>query len=596
MANPEHLALLIQGVEAWNTWRKEHPDITPDLSAANLIGANLRGADLRQAHLSEAYPMGADLREANLFGADLNEADLCEAGLHRANLMEAGLRGAVLAGAHLTEADLLDAKLSQAHLSGADLRAANLTGADLREAVLSWADLTRADLTLANLSGAGLRQGWLSGANLHKANLSGADLRWALLNGADLGQADLGQANLNKGNLYGADLREADLRGASLVGANLNGANLNRAKAGACRLLRADLGEANLSGADVSGADLREADLRAARLMGADLTGANLTSADLRNTLWSQVKATDAILEEAKLLRWRTADCDLTGAQCSRADFADWNDNEPQWRHFAPGEFEQIYGQLFAVEVLFDPGTPVSVIGAAIELLSSRIPDAAFDQLVVDQRGPAGRWRVLQPSLEDARERFDSELRDLFALLGKPADDQTRALARMGSYALVGHLAQWHSARPGGLFGPLIQVTTIQGDQRNTNVLPNAAYYESFSVLLTPESIGSGQSGQHLLEALATLTTQQKAAAQVLEGLQQQLAALGPELAQELAFQMQTAQPTLRQRVLSQLAQHTAAFAVNVGAAAFWSWLLPLLSPGLGPPAAPPPPIPPLNP
>jgi hypothetical protein len=32
MANPEHLKILKKGVEAWNKWRKENPDIQPDLT------------------------------------------------------------------------------------------------------------------------------------------------------------------------------------------------------------------------------------------------------------------------------------------------------------------------------------------------------------------------------------------------------------------------------------------------------------------------------------------------------------------------------------------------------------------------------------
>ena len=32
MANQEHLDILKQGVKAWNQWRKEHPEVEPDLS------------------------------------------------------------------------------------------------------------------------------------------------------------------------------------------------------------------------------------------------------------------------------------------------------------------------------------------------------------------------------------------------------------------------------------------------------------------------------------------------------------------------------------------------------------------------------------
>ncbi len=46
MANEEHVALLKQGVDAWNAWRRENPDIRPALSGADLHGADLRRADL----------------------------------------------------------------------------------------------------------------------------------------------------------------------------------------------------------------------------------------------------------------------------------------------------------------------------------------------------------------------------------------------------------------------------------------------------------------------------------------------------------------------------------------------------------------------
>src|SRR5437763_1115612 len=44
MANQEHLNKLKEGVEVWNQWRKEHPDVRPDLSEADLSGADFSGA------------------------------------------------------------------------------------------------------------------------------------------------------------------------------------------------------------------------------------------------------------------------------------------------------------------------------------------------------------------------------------------------------------------------------------------------------------------------------------------------------------------------------------------------------------------------
>jgi uncharacterized protein YjbI with pentapeptide repeats len=49
VANEEHLALLKQGIEAWNKWRDENPEIRPNLNNADLKNADLRNANLRDA-------------------------------------------------------------------------------------------------------------------------------------------------------------------------------------------------------------------------------------------------------------------------------------------------------------------------------------------------------------------------------------------------------------------------------------------------------------------------------------------------------------------------------------------------------------------
>jgi uncharacterized protein YjbI with pentapeptide repeats len=128
MADEEHLRTLEQGVDAWNRWREGSPNVTPNLS----------GADLREAYLGGAYLRGANLIRAKLSGA---------------NLMEANLIAVDLSGANLYQALLSRAKLSRADLSGANLTEANFTEADLRRANFSGGSVSEADFTDASVGG-----------------------------------------------------------------------------------------------------------------------------------------------------------------------------------------------------------------------------------------------------------------------------------------------------------------------------------------------------------------------------------------------------------------------------------------------------------
>ena len=190
MTNGEHSALLKQGVDAWNTWRKENPWIRPELSSVNFSLANLNHINLRWANFSKA-----NLRWANLKSADLRWANLFQVNLSRANL-------------------------SLANLSRIDLRWAEIKHADLSQAILRWANISCANLSQATLIEADLRDTDLSLVNLSGANLSGADLR----------SADLSGANLSGANLSGANLAEVKLFKTQALGTNFNQAIL----AGAC--------------------------------------------------------------------------------------------------------------------------------------------------------------------------------------------------------------------------------------------------------------------------------------------------------------------------------------------------------------------------
>ena len=207
MANLQQLAILKQGVDVWNKWRDEHPDVEVDLSKADLSNINLV-----EAFAGLRIP---SFHRANLGGASLGKADLSGTNLRKADLV----------GADLSEADLSNADLSEAYLKGADLRKANLTSAHLIEA-----DLRGANLSFANLREASLSEANLSKAHLIESKLWKADLRDADLYFADLMLADLRDANLSKTYLKGTDLRGTDLRGANLTGAIMVETKITKAK------------------------------------------------------------------------------------------------------------------------------------------------------------------------------------------------------------------------------------------------------------------------------------------------------------------------------------------------------------------------------
>lgn len=132
MADAEQLKILEQGVECWNAWRRQHPDVGINLSEANLSnnwylsGINFRYASLIGANLSGSTLVGADLSNAQLYNVNcictnLSGADLTKAYVMRSNLLEADLSGANLRDARLEESVFVRTNFSNANLDGCEV-------------------------------------------------------------------------------------------------------------------------------------------------------------------------------------------------------------------------------------------------------------------------------------------------------------------------------------------------------------------------------------------------------------------------------------------------------------------------------------------
>jgi len=199
MANQEHLDILKQGRDVWNEWRKEHPEIQPDLSDCNLTefsNANLSNTNLSNTNLSRTMLAFTDLSRANLQRANVLETILLRANFDGANLDRACFSFSNLSGANFTNTIHINRVIiNGANLSKADLSNCSLSGANFSECNLSRANLSRADLTGADLSRAILIE-----TNMRKATLTGCSIfgisAWGVeLEGATQGSLVITSAN-----------------------------------------------------------------------------------------------------------------------------------------------------------------------------------------------------------------------------------------------------------------------------------------------------------------------------------------------------------------------------------------------------------------
>jgi uncharacterized protein YjbI with pentapeptide repeats len=402
MANPEHLAILKKGVEAWNEWRKQdlvkratyYTENSLDLKgirqfATHFVGALLDDVDLSDSVLAHVDLSGGSFSDSLLIKADLRDANLSHTDLHRA----------VLTGANLEDARLVGADLHSACLEGVILKDADLTDANLLHV-----SLVKADLQRANLGHTDLREAVLTGANLEDARLVGADLHGAHLDGVILEHADLTDANLQGVSLEAANLTRVCLSQADLCGSDLSNADCRGADFTGAKLVGTSLSHANLHTTRLHNADLTQADMRYCKLTRSDLSGVTLTGARLYGTARD-----DWIIEcvECKYVFW-----DAKGEIRS-----------PKDRDLAPGEFEQLYRMLPTIEYIFRNGmTPLDllIMDRVVQAIREQIPeyDIKIDSISARGLAPSIKLTVQQvehkgPALAEVTRVYEAKVQEL---------------------------------------------------------------------------------------------------------------------------------------------------------------------------------------
>jgi hypothetical protein len=122
----QHVTELKQGVQHWNKWRLDHPEVRPLLF----------DTDLRREATGLADLDGIDFANANLIASNLSGVQLINANFHEANLGGADLSRAILEGANFCRSDLYATNLSHAKLRGANLQGTQMAMTMLNDAQL----------------------------------------------------------------------------------------------------------------------------------------------------------------------------------------------------------------------------------------------------------------------------------------------------------------------------------------------------------------------------------------------------------------------------------------------------------------------------
>ena len=126
-ANPEHVAIILQGVGTWNNWRENNPSITPNLRGIDFCNSDLiRTSSLwRQEVASETKPK---INFVELSGANFSSCLLRGVSFENANIHNANFENAELIFVSFKNAEPWNCELTGADCGGADFSGADFGG------------------------------------------------------------------------------------------------------------------------------------------------------------------------------------------------------------------------------------------------------------------------------------------------------------------------------------------------------------------------------------------------------------------------------------------------------------------------------------
>ncbi len=190
------------GISKWNQWRKDFPEIQPNLESIDFEG--------RGWHPSKRP--GIDLSNSNLMKANFTEAQLNYADFSNSNLVKAKFNKALI-----QNSKFINCELRSTNFEWSVMNNSIFTGAKHAAA------FAHTSMTGVNFDNCNLRSSSFIEANLKEASFKGADLTSAYLTDANLLNADLTNADLTKAFLQRTRLVNTTIEGATITEAKIHG-------------------------------------------------------------------------------------------------------------------------------------------------------------------------------------------------------------------------------------------------------------------------------------------------------------------------------------------------------------------------------------
>ncbi len=189
------IEILKQGAEAWNIWRKDNPELIPDLRNKTIIGAglNLAGINLKKSILDGTKFIAADLHNANF-----SETTLIGTSFNNSNLSRAVFKNSMLIRVHCWANSL-----QHSVFQSTTVLESSFIGSDFQHSVFSDSHFNLTDLRKVNFSQTDIKKSKFRGVNFSEALLQRAIIEDSDFSKAVLIESDFSHARFERNNIYG---------------------------------------------------------------------------------------------------------------------------------------------------------------------------------------------------------------------------------------------------------------------------------------------------------------------------------------------------------------------------------------------------------